>query len=32
METVTTFVLITALVGLIAFYFSPYEVKIEEED
>ncbi len=32
METATTFVLITALAGLIAFYFSPYEVKIEEED
>ncbi len=32
METVTTFVLITALAALIAFYFSPYEVKIEEEE
>jgi hypothetical protein len=32
METATTLILITALTVIIAFYFSPYEVKIEEED
>lgn len=32
METSHIIVLLTALGALIAFYFSPYDVKVEEED
>ncbi len=32
METTHILVLLTAVAGLIAFYFSPYDVKVEEED
>ncbi len=32
METTQTLVLLTAIGILLAFYFSPYDVKVEEED
>jgi hypothetical protein len=32
METTHFLVLLTAVAGLVAFYFSPFDVKVEEED
>ena len=32
METTHLIILLSALGALIAFYFSPYDVKLEEED
>lgn len=32
METTQVLVLLTAVAALLAFYFSPFDVKVEEED